>query len=286
MSNGVDGYAAGVSSGDLPPFTILPGQAGSGAEGWAMMELIHDLAPGAQLYFATANPTQAQFAQNILDLRTAGCDIIVDDVSYFAEGVFQDDNIAQAVNMVTADGALYFSSAGNSGNENDNTSGVWEGDFVDGGASVAPIPLTGNIHSYGGTLYNILTLAGRVTLKWSDPLGGSANDYDIFVTNSTGTSIAASSTNIQDGNDNPYEDVGNRTAGQRIYILKKTGAATRALHLNTNRGTLTFHTPGVIYGHNAAASAYTVAATPVSTPFSTPGSPTGPYPNALMQTIK
>ncbi len=51
-----------------------------------MMEIIHDLAPGAKLYFATANSTQATFAANIRALRDAGCTIIVDDVGYFAEG--------------------------------------------------------------------------------------------------------------------------------------------------------------------------------------------------------
>ncbi len=245
-----------------------------------MMELIHDLAPGAQLYFATANPTQAQFAQNILNLRAAGCDIIVDDVSYFAEGVFQDDNVAQAVNTVTASGALYFSSAGNSGNENDNTSGVWEGDFVDAGTGLPITAALGTLHNFsGGTLYNILTLGGRITLKWSDPLGLSANDYDLYVTNAGATAIVAASTNVQDGNDNPYEDAGTRATGERIYILKKNAAAQRALHLNTNRGLLTFHTPGVIYGHNAAGSAYTVAATPTSVPFGGTASTTGPFPN-------
>lgn len=283
LSNGVDGYTASQASGDLPPvITILPGQAGTGSEGRAMMELIHDLVPGADLYFATANPTQAAFAQNIQNLRSAGCDIIVDDVTYFAEGVFQDGVVAQAVNTVTADGALYFSSAGNSGNKNDGTAGVWEGDFADGGAATAPLPLTGNVHNFsGGTVYNTLTVGGRVTLKWSDPLGASGNDYDLFVTNAAGTTVVASSSSVQDGNDNPYEDVGNCFAGERIYILKKTGAAAKALHLNTNRGVLTFSTPGVVFGHNAAASAYTVAATPASTPFGAAPNPTGPYPGTF-----
>jgi hypothetical protein len=47
-----------------------------------MMEIVHDIAPGASLFFATANGGQAQFAQNILDLHAAGCNIIVDDVAY------------------------------------------------------------------------------------------------------------------------------------------------------------------------------------------------------------
>ncbi len=82
-------------------------------EGRAMCQIVHDVAPGAQLAFATANPDQATFASNIQALRTAGCDIIVDDVLYFEEPMFSDGVIAQAVDTVVNDGAFYFSSAGN-----------------------------------------------------------------------------------------------------------------------------------------------------------------------------
>lgn len=284
LSDGVDGYTASQATGDLPAvLNILPGQAGSGREGRAMLELIHDIAPEADLYFATAFTSQAGFAQNILDLRTAGCDIIVDDVTYYAEGVFQDDNVAQSVNTVTSSGALYFSSAGNSGNVNDGTAGVWEGDFTDGGS----LPLfPGTVNDFGGgVLYNTVTgTTGLVTLKWSDPLGQSSNDYDIYATNSAGTSIVDFSTNIQDGNDNAYEYLNySFPAGYRFYIIKNEGAAIRALHLNTNRGRLQNATPGVMYGHNAAGSAYTVAATPAGIPFYS-NFPQGPYPDPFNAT--
>ena len=95
-----------------------------------MLEIMHDLAPGAELGFATAFTSDASFADNIRALRfNAGCDVIVDDILYFNESPFQDGPIAQAVNAVTADGALYFSSAGNEGNTLDGTSGNYEGDF-------------------------------------------------------------------------------------------------------------------------------------------------------------
>jgi len=125
LSNGVVNLAASQAAGDLGPVTILPGQTGSGDEGTAMLEIVHDLAPGAQLFFATANSTPGTFATNIRNLRTAGCDIIIDDVFYFVETPFQDGQdpaivsntnggaVTQAVNDVTAAGALYFSSAGN-----------------------------------------------------------------------------------------------------------------------------------------------------------------------------
>ncbi|HEY4378468.1 MAG TPA: hypothetical protein VGM93_14980, partial [Acidimicrobiales bacterium] len=78
LSDGVDSLAASQANGDLPATVdVLAGQAGTGNEGTAMLEEIHDLAPGADLGFATANPTDAQFAQNILDLQASGCQVIV-----------------------------------------------------------------------------------------------------------------------------------------------------------------------------------------------------------------
>src|SRR5262249_53541107 len=49
ISNGVTNLASSQALGDLGPVTVLPGQTGSGDEGTAMLEIVHDLAPGAQL---------------------------------------------------------------------------------------------------------------------------------------------------------------------------------------------------------------------------------------------
>ena len=103
-------------------------------------------------------------AANILALQAAGCSIIVDDITYFAEGLFQDGIIAQAVNTVVANGAMYFSSAANSGSLDKGTSGTWEGDFLNGGAVTGPIAAggeTGNFHNFGTVgspqNFNVLT---------------------------------------------------------------------------------------------------------------------------------
>ena len=101
-----------------------------------MLEIVYDMAPGAQLGYATAFGGIAQMATNILNLRSAGCAVIVDDITYFAEPAFQDGPIAQAVASVQSSGALYFSSAANSGNLTKGTSGTWEGDWAASGAVV------------------------------------------------------------------------------------------------------------------------------------------------------
>ena len=106
-----------IASGDLPAagdINILDDTAGPGIdEGRAMMQLIHDVAPGAKQAFHTAFGGQADFASGIIELAEAGSDVIVDDVIYFAEPMYSDGIIAQAADSVNALGVPYFSSAGN-----------------------------------------------------------------------------------------------------------------------------------------------------------------------------
>jgi hypothetical protein len=113
--NFLGGAEADIASSDLPAAGVQVIQdSGNTDEGRAMLQIVHDVAPGASLAFATANGGQANFANNIIALRNAGSHVIVDDVIYFAEPMFQDGIIAQAVDTVVAGGAAYFSSAGNS----------------------------------------------------------------------------------------------------------------------------------------------------------------------------
>ncbi len=278
LSDGVDSLAVLQASGDLPAgVTVLPGQGGSGDEGSAMLEIVHDLAPNAQLFFATALPTAAQFAQNINDLAAAGCKIIVDDIIYLAESPFQDGQapsvisptnggiIAQAVRDVTAAGVSYFSSAGNEGNQNDGTSGTWEGDFSPNGTPPA-LAGGGIAHDFGdGGQSNLMTATSDVTLlHWSDPLGASANDYDIYIMNGALTTIFDASTNVQDGDDDPVEIAGFSFTGERLVVLQFAGA-NRYIRVEAFRGETENSTPGATFGHSSVANAFAVAAVDVDT---------------------
>ena len=111
--------AQDIANGDLPrDVLVLKDLAAAPSddcsdEGRAMMQLIHDVAPGAPLAFYTAFESQEDFAAGIRALAAAGSQVIVDDIIYFAEPMFEDGIIAQAVDDVHDDGVAYFSSAGN-----------------------------------------------------------------------------------------------------------------------------------------------------------------------------
>ncbi|MEU7788067.1 S8 family serine peptidase [Amycolatopsis sp. NPDC049159] len=305
LSDGVDSLAKSQSAGELPAVDVLSGQKGSGDEGTAMLEIIHDLAPNATLGFATAFTSEASFAANIRALRTTGkCQIIVDDVSYFDESPFQDTQVAQAVNDVTAAGVLYFSSAGNSGNATDGTSGYYEGDFRASPTKISGV--TGTPHDFdpSSTTQNFDALSAGslgkpVTLFWSDPWGKSANDYDLFILNSAG-SVVASSENGQSGSQNPYEiaNVPATGSGYKVAVVKYSGA-DRFIALNVIRGRFVasgslkaFSTNGVTNGHSAAANAFSVAAAPAGPAFGRPletgdpANPAGPYPGLFSASSK
>ncbi len=285
LSDGVTSLANEQAANRLPAVTVIAGQSGDGPgpcpstpmvspptcpdEGTALLEVVYSMAPAAQLYYATANSGEGQFAANILALQAAGCNIIVDDVTYGDEPVFQDGTVAQAVNTVTAAGVMYFSSAANSGNLDSGQSGTWEGDFNASGSSVSfPDPRTGIIHSFGATNYEVLTAkGGYYAIQWSDPYGGASDDYDLYILDPTGTTVEAFSNNTQSGSQPPYESIKDSAgivAGSQIVIVKVSGA-TRALHLDTGRGRVSIGTAGNTFGHNAAASGFTVAAVDVAT---------------------
>jgi len=270
--------AALQDSGDLNAnATTLPGQDGAPGsdEGSAMMEIVQDLVPAADVIFATAFTSESSFAQNIIDLNGAGCSVIVDDVSYSDENPFQDSTVALAVNQVVANGAIYFSSAANSGNVTNGTSTTWEGDFTDGGTiSSGPIvdgegvPVVVHEFSPGVNSNALIDGSPVIDLFWADPLGAATDDYDLFVLDSTGTTIKGFSTSSQNGTQDAYEEVavppfGNymdQAAGDIIVIVRFAGKPV-GLHVESfGFSGLQFSTNGAAHGHNGGANTQSIAA--------------------------
>ncbi|MEO0869288.1 MAG: S8 family serine peptidase, partial [Cyanobacteria bacterium J06642_11] len=199
--NNLNGARTDQLSGDLPEVNVLQDLPSGGSdEGRAMLQLIADIAPGADLAFNTAFLGQAGFAQGILDLAAAGADIIVDDVIYLTEPFFQDGIIAQAVDQVFADGVAYFSSAGNSGDTS------YESAFRNSGIELDFGSFQVEAHDFdpgeGVDIFQTVTIAPgsgfSLSFQWASPYfsvsgtQGATSDLDIFLFNGEDQVVAAS----------------------------------------------------------------------------------------------
>jgi Ca2+-binding RTX toxin-like protein len=268
--------AGDIASGDLPAATtILQDFPGGTDEGRGMAQLVHDLAPGAAIDFATAEGGQAHFANNILALAAAGAQVIVDDVIYFDELAYQEGPIAQAIDQVASQGVAYFSAAGNDSNGSKVTGyeGAWTG-----GASYTGGGETTTLMNFSpGQDYIPVTLAGSETfvLQWANP-GASAGgagataDLDLFLTNQDGSIVYGSAESGNIGGD-PVETLSvSGGAGQTYYLRVGlwTGTAPSEIKLMAlgNGADVSFTSPasntntGTFYGHAAASGAMGVGA--------------------------
>jgi subtilisin family serine protease len=188
-------------------------------EGRGMAQIVHDLAPGANIDFASAFNGELAFAKGIRDLYNEGARVIADDVAYFNEPFFQDGPIAHSVNEVVARGANYFSSAGN-----DNLINAAGEDI---GSIEAPeykeTSCPAKIPAYYDSCMNFNPKAGTpdntwgveleegwplyVDLQWAQPWNGVTTDLDMFVLNENGELVgrAFNTANTEPGRQQPYE---------------------------------------------------------------------------------
>ena len=276
ISDGVDSLAMSQATGDLPGFVDVGSNANGGDEGTAMLEIIHDIAPGAELAFHTAFPSSVQFLNAINFFISIGADIIVDDVGFLTQPYFQDGELAQAAQAATDMGISFFSAAGNDARRH------YQAFYLDDGG----LDPDDDLHNFGAAAGEgndiALTMeipgggTAAIFLQWSDPFGSSSNDYDLFVIDSfTGEVLnpAGQGVGVQNGNDNPSEFVildnpgfGSLFVG--IIISKFSGTAqTLELHFNLD-GTLTeYNVPeDAIFGHPAAPGVIATAAFDWMTP--------------------
>lgn len=208
ISNGMDNASEAEASGDLP-FVEAVTFAGNGDEGTALLEIIHDLAPGALLGFCGAG-TSLEFIRCVQDLdQLFGADIIVDDLGFFGEPYFEDGPTTNIVANALAGGAIYISAAGNSAQRH------YEADFEKLTTILDGIPKALQAHNFGAAAglstdatMNVQLQPGGwflAFLQWNDKFGSSNNDYDLLLFDDPPTRLLALGAERQTGDDDPRE---------------------------------------------------------------------------------
>ncbi len=280
--NCLNGAGAARAAGDLPNLPNDPHVIESPEqedrcgvkdddEGRAIMEIIHDVAPGAALAFHTFRGGQVAFAAAVRTLAAAGADVIVDDTTNLAEPMFQDGVVAQAVDEVTRNGVAYFSSAGNDARSS------YESGFVPSATSFSYGKGACAAHDFGSgdvrqTIKVPLDRDVRLVLQWDEPFlsvsgpPGSASDIDILVMKPGGTEVIAKGTAVNSGGD-PVEVVtfANNTARESLDLaLTRCAGPEPALmkYVVIGSGTIAEHdnAKSTVYGHANARGAETTGA--------------------------
>ena len=215
ISDGVDHISKAYLSGDLPPEIEILDNTAWGDEGTAMLEIIHDLAPGASLAFSQGWGSRLEFVRSVEKLVEAGADVIVDDIGFLDSPFFTDGLMAREAENAVEKGVVFVSAAGNSALEH------YEGPFV-------PIKVTSPqllehginadiVHDFGGGDFTqrVIVEPGSevsVYLQWNEVYGVARDDYDLLIFDADGDCEARGQceifwgSDVQDGNDDPFEN--------------------------------------------------------------------------------
>jgi hypothetical protein len=240
-------YATDQSTGALPAGVDVlqeadcldygaPTQTPFTDEGRAMLQIVHAVAPGAGMAFYSPT-TEADFATGIQALATAGAKVIADDLGYFDEPFFQDGLVAQAVDAVEANGAAYFSAAGNDSNlsyENTAPSFATAGTGSMAGETLLNFDTTGATNTTALPVTVPPIPPGdflAIVVEWDQPYvtgatgasPGATSSIDLCVTGATGSAV------ITDNDGNAVSCTGANAVGvdpvQILIIANPANAA-------------------------------------------------------------
>lgn len=281
IADGANHHADAIASGDLPPELTVFGSCTPTATttcnmGTAMLEIIHDLAPGAELAIGALDFSQGVTTFDLMRriddvVETFGADIVVHLPQFFQEPYFEDGMLAQHVAQHVANGVLYTLGAGEEARNH------YEADFT------RALVNDFQIHDFGLAAGEAsdLTMDVRVEpgqtltawLQWDDPFGEAGNDYDLFIIDETETITFASGSEVQDGDDNPQEVAifTNETEDASIVklMVRKFEGEARRLEIFVLGGIEIEEygmQTGSIFGPAAVPGVVTVGAVAASTP--------------------
>ncbi|MEN3304064.1 MAG: hypothetical protein V7603_266 [Micromonosporaceae bacterium] len=211
ISDGATHLADAVARGELAPDTEVLA-VGEGDEGTAMMEIIHDMAPGARLSFHTVGADLTGYVAAFHNLAAAGATMISEDLAFDDEPAFQQGLGATTAEQLARHGVWVSSSAGNLGNRHaPRVPATGTGRTPDGVAGTyancPSVPRdTVNLRGTDNTYDVVIRAGGAIlpTLQWSEPRAifptvgqGGFTDLNLYLMTADGTDCLSASTAVQ-----------------------------------------------------------------------------------------
>ena len=233
---GFSNYVAAQSSGDLPAGLSIVDYTGTGTggtnHGTSVAEIVHDMAPDAELYLAKVS-TSIQLDAAMNDMASAGVSIINHSVAWFGAAFYDGTgSICQVTDAAQSAGMLWVNAMGNSRNAHYLSS------FTD---------LDGDLkHDFSGPPsqnYNTISLTANnnisLILNWDAYPATRDIDYNLYLYDhvpTAGSVPVASSQNPQKRpyNNPPLEIISYTPTSSGIYylVVTKTSASTANIPLS------------------------------------------------------
>lgn len=230
---GFASLATAQANGELPPSLAITDYTATGTggtnHGTNVAEIVHDMAPQAQLYLAKVG-TDVQLQQAVNDMVAAGVQVINHSVGWYGAAFYDGTgSICDAVDTATSNGIQWVNSAGNDRLRH------YLGTFTDTDADLR--------HEFaGGQDYNAITLSAgasvTLVLNWN-AYPTTTIDYDLYLYDGNpdeGGTIVARSENRQSGKGAsrfpyPYEMLSYTSSGGGTYYVVATKITASTTHL-------------------------------------------------------
>ncbi|MBN1859368.1 PKD domain-containing protein, partial [Candidatus Bipolaricaulota bacterium] len=217
---GFSGLSQSQASGDIPYGVSTYDASGTGiasgvSHGTAVAEIVHEIAPGAQLYLIKI-ADEVDLDQAVTYCINNGIDIINHSLGWYNTNFYDGTGPIAAIAQRAIDaGILWVNSAGNEAERH------WEGTYSDGNAD--------------GKLDSSITLQARagervvLYLTWNE-WPASSTDYDLYVYDPLNNVVAAS-TKYQTGTEEPTESVQFQANMNGTYRIEIAGSGSERIEL-------------------------------------------------------
>ena len=231
-----NGYNTAATAGEVPAAFAVGALDSSNLQGTACAEIVHDMAPGADLVLASATTT-TEAASRIAALAAFGADVVSsskeyitpDAPPYVGPGREPGDGssaLCQAISDArSSTGTLFVQAAGN------HAMSHWDGTFVDTNRNFYHEFTTGvEVNQIALGTSSIATF-----LRWDDwPASSQDYDLELWVKDGIGVwEFVAISQNVQSGTQPPWEYIQSALNPLSQYGLRiKKYGATRSVYLD------------------------------------------------------
>jgi len=228
---GFTSYVSSQNAGELPSSLTITDYTNKGLDGTNhgtnVAEIVHDMAPGAELYLAKVGST-LQLQQAMLDMQAAGVKIINHSVAWFGTNFYDGSGgVCDITDQAESSGILWVNAMGNS------RTAHYLGSFADNDSNLQ--------HEFSvGQNYNTVNLTQdrdvTIVLNWDD-YPRSRTDYNLYMYDgipASGGSIVMSSEDSQSGSGGfPYEAMTYTPAftGAHYIVVTKKSTSTASVPL-------------------------------------------------------